>query len=122
MSGHRTNQDMMDGIDQFSLADPGNAGVIQANSELFFNRIELSTAGAETRTLPDPVRGGQFLSISMAVDGGNAVITAATAVNAAGNTTLTFADVTDTITLISIPDGAGGYRWSVVGNDGVALS
>lgn len=102
------------------LADPGDAGDIEPVAKDSY--VELVTAGAETRTLSDPDFAGQKLVVTMYTDGGDAVVTADSAVNVTGNNTLTFADVQDTISLVGVRDGASAYRWSVVGNDGVALS
>ena len=83
----------------------------------------VSGASGETNTLADPPAAGENLTLTMDTDGGgNRVITAATAINQAGNTIMTFGAVLDTVVLSSITDGAGGYRWHVISNDGVALS
>ena len=102
-----------------TLADPGDG---EAITPLVSSYVQLVTAGAETRTLSDPVSAGQLLTITMLTDGGDGVVTAASAVNQTGNNTLTFGAILDTITLVGIADGASSYRWSVVGNDGVALT
>jgi len=102
-----------------SYTDPGDAAAIAPTGNLY---VDLVTAGAETRTLSDPTAVGQNVTLSMKTDGGNCVVTAATQINQATNTVMTFADVGDTISLVSISDGASNFKWSVVGNDGVALS
>jgi hypothetical protein len=58
----------------------------------------------------------------MLTDGGDAVVTSDSPVNQTGNNTMTFGAILDTITFVGIADGASSYRWSVVGNDGVALT
>lgn len=102
-----------------TLADPGDAGAIAPVKGSY---VELVTAGAETRTLSDPTSAGVSLVITMLTDGGDGVVTAASPVNQTGNNTLTYAAILDTATFVSIADGAGTYRWAIVGNDGVALS
>jgi len=102
-----------------TLADPGDAGAIAPTKSSY---VPIVTAGAETRTLSDPVSTGQFLTLTMLTDGGDAVVTAASAVNQTGNTVMTFAAILDTVLLVSIADAAATYRWTIVGNDGVALS
>lgn len=120
MSGHRTAHDL---AKTDPHPDPGASGAIE-NIDHTPAIVELVSAAAETRTLPDPLRSGQILILTMKTDGGNITCTAATAINAAGNTIMTFADAGDTIMLVSIPDGASDYKWKVVGNEGtnVALS
>jgi len=102
-----------------TLADPGDAGAIAPTISSY---VQLVTAGAETRTLGDPSSAGQLLTLTMFTDGGDAVVTSDSPVNQTGNNTLTFGAILDTITFVGIADGASSYRWSVVGNDGVALT
>lgn len=83
--------------------------------------VRLTTAGAETRTLAAPTWAGQTLSIYFQTDGGDCVVTAAAAINQAGNTVMTFADAGDCITLVGVHNGSV-YVWRVLANDGVALS
>lgn len=100
------------------FADPGNAGAIDVR---YSGMTELVSAGAETRTLAAPKYPGQQCFLHMDTDGGDIVITAASAINAAGNTIMTFADVRDNITLRGVTVG-GALRWEVIANNGVALS
>ena len=57
----------------------------------------------------------------MKTDGGDCVITCATTVNQAGNTTITLNDAGDAVLLVGKVNGAN-KRWSVVSNDGAALA
>ena len=107
------------GLQPSVLTDPGDAGAISVTEGLAI--CALVSAGAETRTLADPQRSGQMLSLSFKTDGGDCVLTSASPVNQAGNNTLTFADAGDHILLIGSDDGAD-IEWRVVCNDGVALS
>ncbi len=100
------------------IADPGDAGAIPVTDT---GSVAIVTAGAETRALADPSYAGQVLSLSMDTDGGDCVVTAATAVNQTGNNTLTFADAGDVLVLVAV-DVAGSPVWRVMSNDGVALS
>lgn len=78
--------------------------------------------GAETNTLADPTFIGQWLSIFVDTDtSGARVITAASRINQAGNTTITLTEVGDFIKLEAITI-AGALKWQVVANDGAALS
>lgn len=101
-----------------AIADPGNAGAIPV---LNSGSVDIVTAGAETRTLAAPTFRGQLLSIGMKTDGGDCVITCATLVNATGNNTITLNDAGDVVLLQAKVNGAN-LRWSVVANDGAALS
>lgn len=103
-------------------SDPGDGGSIQADRDHGLVLLESGSSG-ETRTLKDPLKAGIMLSICLETDGGgNVVVTAETAINQTGNNTITLADAFDTILLLSIPDGSGGYKWKILGNDGAALS
>lgn len=101
-----------------AITDPGDAGAIPVTDTGY---CPLVSAGAETRTLADPSFAGQRLTLGFDTDGGDCVVTAATAVNQTGNNTLTFADAGDHLELVAITI-AGSLVWRVVANDGVALT
>ena len=101
-----------------AIADPGDEGAIPVTRS---GSCPLVTEGAETRTLAAPSFLGQMLNLAFKTDGGDCVITCATAVNQTGNNTLTLADAGDEILLVAGQSGAD-LRWRVVCNDGVALS
>lgn len=107
------HQDLTNVID-----DPGDGEAIPVADS---GTCQIVTGDAETRTLAAPTDVGQVLCLTMKTDGGNCVVTASAAINAAGNNTMTFADVTDTILLVGAISGADKV-WRVMGNDGVALS
>lgn len=100
------------------ITDPGDAGAIPVGLS---GNCAITTAAAETRTLAAPERAGLKLAISMDVDGGNCVITAAAAINQAGNNTITMADAGDALFLEAVQVG-GANVWHTIGNDGCALS
>jgi hypothetical protein len=100
------------------IADPGNGGAIAVAAS---GTCRLVSGGAETRTLAIPTFIGQVIVLTFETDGGDIVATAASAINVAGNTKMTFGDIGDTITLFGAIRG-GTRQWSVQGNDGVALS
>lgn len=100
------------------LSDPGDAGALPVTRSA---TVAITTGGAETRTLAIPAVPGIELTLSLDVDGGDCVITAAAAVNQTGNNTLTMADAGDEITLRAVRKAAA-LVWRVVSNDGVALS
>lgn len=116
MSGHSFLLDWGNG--PWEQPDPGNAGKLPRDQVCM---ISLVTTGAETRTLADPVREGIVLQLNFLTDGGDCVVTADSAINAATNTIMTFADAGDYIMLVSRKFGTG-YRWVVAANDGTALS
>jgi hypothetical protein len=103
------------------VPDPGNAGAIANN--LSGSLALTYGAGAETRTLANPIVVGQVIAISVASAGaGTCAITVAGAINQAGNTVMTFNNVADFIQLTAINRG-GNLRWQVSApNDGVVLS
>ncbi len=102
-----------------SQQDPGNGKAIYP--EINPCVIDLITAGAETRDLPDPLGSGQILLLGFKTDGGDCVVTASSAINQTGNTQMTFTDPGEFIALASIAVGSG-FKWRTLGPaDGVAL-
>ena len=102
-----------------TIADPGTGVAIPVTNS---GSVAITTAGAETNSLADPTFMGQTLSLfadTYAV--GDRVVTAASRINQAGNTIMTFGAVGDFIKLEAITIG-GSLKWQVVSNDGVALS
>ena len=105
-------------VAEFTLSDPGN-GKALPNTQ--FGTIPIVTAAAETRTLADPQKAGLRLTLAMKTDGGDCVITVASAINSSGNTIITLNDAGDNIELRSIAVGSA-FKWRVVSNDGASLS
>lgn len=101
-----------------AIADPGASGAIPVTKS---GTVAITTAAAETRTLAIPGLAGIEIAISLDVDGGDCVITAASAINQAGNNTITLGDAGDIIVLKAIQK-AGALVWRVVVNDGCSLS
>ncbi len=106
------------------LGDPGTGHILPAKG--VYGSISLVIgSGAETNTLADPDHPGQMLYIvAYTVGGGTRAITAATAVNAAGNTIMTFNAVRDTLLLVAVPyaSNTARCRWEVILADSVSLS
>ena len=100
-----------------NIADPGNAGAIPVTASGVCN---ITSAGAETRTLAIPTFQGQRLNLCMNVDGGDVVITVASAFNQAANTTITMNDAGDSAELVGTLIGSA-LRWRLVYNDGCTL-
>lgn len=121
MTAHRVGQDLYEAAEDYlQILDPGDGEAIYPGSRSL-GFVSLKTSGAETRTLPDPDRMNVRLTLAFEDDGGDCVVTAATAINANGDNIMTFAEESDVIDLISVKKGSA-YVWRVVGNDGVALS
>lgn len=109
-----------DGSSIAAVADPGDAAAIPVTKSA---SIAFTTGGSgETGSLAAPAAAGIMLSLTLDVDGGgDRVVTSAVAVNAAGNTSLTFADAGDHLALIGVQVG-GSLVWRVLANDGVVLA
>lgn len=119
MSPHTLNA-QLGGLKK-EISDPGTGTPIVS---AFFDAVVPIVTGAsgQTNTLPNPEHGGNLLTLWLKTDGGgDRVITAATAINATGNNTITMNDANDSITLMSVPSGSG-YRWQEVANKGASLS
>lgn len=101
-----------------AIADPGAAGAVPVTKS---GSVAITTAAAETRTIAIPGVAGISIAISMDVDAGDCVITAAAAINQTGNNTITLNDAGDTIVLTAVQK-AGTLIWRVVVNDGCTLS
>jgi hypothetical protein len=100
------------------VADPGDAGAVPVTASA---SVSFVSAGAETRTGAVPTFVGQQLSLGFKTDGGDCVVTFASAINQAANTIGTFADAGDHLLVAAIENG-GALAWRIVANDGVALS
>jgi hypothetical protein len=102
------------------VADPGDTGAIPVVRS---SNVALTSGGTgETRTLAIPSATGITLDLSFDVDGtGDIVVTAASAINQATNTIMTFSDAGEHIRLTAV-QVAGALVWRVVANDGVVLS
>lgn len=107
------------GLQPSLIRDPGSSGAIDVSRSGY---CELTTAGAETRTLADPTYRGQILDLVFVVDGGDCVVTAASAVNQTGNNTITFTDVGEHTRLVGAYNATDGWEWKTIVNDGAALT
>jgi len=101
-----------------AITDPGDAGAIPVTKS---GSVAITTAAAETRTIAIPAIAGITIAVSMDVDGGDCVITAAAAINQTGNNTITLNDAGDIIVLTAVQK-AGALVWRVLVNDGCTLS
>lgn len=101
-----------------AIADPGDAGAIPVTTNGVCN---MTSAAAETRTLADPTFIGQQLTLCCDTYVGNIVVTAASAVDSAAHTVMTFGAAGRCVTLVGVTVG-GSRKWRLVGADGVVLS
>ena len=76
---------------------------------------EVTSTGANALTLADGTTVGQMKIITMVVDGGDATLTPTTFAN---GSTMTFADVNDTVCLV----WANTIGWVIVSSSGVAVA
>jgi len=100
---------------QSIIADPDDAGAIPATGS---GSCALVSGGVATRTLADPTVIGSLLNIYLKTDGGTITLTTASPMNQAGNNTLAFADVGDSVQLMAIEDGSD-IEWRVLQVDGM---
>ena len=102
------------GVQPAIIPDPGNGGTFEvARSGI----IELTSAAAETRTLPDPTFRGQQLDLVMVVDGGDITITASSPVNQTGHTSIVASAVGGFIRLVGKYNATDGWEWQEVMED-----
>lgn len=84
--------------------------------------IQMTSSGSETRNLPSPSYMGQTITLTL-ISANSVAVTAASHINSATNTVMTFNAVGETIRLEALPtNGASALRWRIVFNDGVGLS
>lgn len=88
--------------------DPGAGGTINCDRSPMF--VELISAAAETRTLARPSRVGAVLTLHMRTDGGDITLTVTGGFNEDGDTSYTFSDPGQFLSLISCYDGTN-YYW-----------
>lgn len=108
------------GVEPDIIPDPGNGGAIDTSRS---GICELTSAGAETRTLPDPTFRGQQIDLVAVAVGGNITITAASPVNQTGHTTITASAVGGFIRLVGKYNATDGWEWQeVVEDTGITTS
>ncbi len=104
------------------LADPGTGVAIGVTRSAYVG-LTIGSAGAETNTMAIPTFVGQRMIIAAEVVGtGTRAVTAAQAINKAGNTHMTFAAVRDTVVLEAVRITGPALRWEVTATDGAVLS
>lgn len=102
------------------VADPGTGVAIPVTKDASVALVV--GAGAETNTLAIPSYEGQLMVLACKSNGGGTrTVTAASAINVAGNTHMAFSAASQVLTLRGVQRG-GALAWSVQGNDSVVLS
>ncbi len=113
-SGGRPQTEEIDsrGVAPVIIVDPGDGGAIDVSRSGY---CEITTTGVDdTRTIADPTFRGQEIFLTLVVDGGDAVITAASAVNQAGNTIITFSDIGESCVLRGHHNATDGFEWVAI--------
>lgn len=106
---------LKDGL--FTGRDPGNAGALAVDRNMI--QFELVTAGSETRTLANPDRAGMLVGVVLKTDGGDCVLTTASAYDQGAHTDVTFDDAGDYAVFQSMAVGTG-FRWRLIAAGGVS--
>lgn len=98
----------------FALRDPGASAALP---HTLCGQVQLITAAAETRTQPDPLKAGLEYSIAMRTDGGDCVVTFATAYDDFSSTTMTFNTVGQVAKFVSVRVSDSAFRWKLLSLD-----
>lgn len=101
------------------VADPGNAGALSVAYP--YAVINITTAGAETRTVAAPTFANQRLVVAFDVRVGNVVITSATTLNSTLNNTVTL-DAAGKWVEFQAVRLAGALVWRATTAGGAALT
>jgi hypothetical protein len=90
------------------LQDPGNGGALPTTE---YGQVQIRTLAAETRTAANPSKPGLQMSLAFRSDGGDCVITFASAYDDNGTTVLTLTDVGQVVTFESVRVSNSACRW-----------
>src|SRR5262245_41768449 len=104
MSAHSLLHDLANAAAS-SIKDPGDAGTIKLEGRSL-GVCEIVTTGSQTRTLPAPVRSGQWVSLQAKTMAGAATITITGGINPNGDTTFVLTNAGDFIVLLSVRTAA----------------
>jgi hypothetical protein len=85
--------------------------------------ISVNTAGVEANTLAAPTFAGQIIEMfATSIAAGARTVTVSASINQAGNTTIAFDTINDSICLIAYAsDSVGTLAWAVLYNNGCTL-
>lgn len=118
MSAHRVLRDFFRAFESVGPGignDPGNAGTITPT--MWGQVFLITTAGAETRTLARPDKAGILASVVLDTDGGDLTLTVTGGYDAAGDTSIVFADAGDMAVFMSVKTGTT-FQWTIVSHEG----
>ena len=108
------------GVQPVIIPDPGDTNTIDTSRSGY---CELTTGGAEVRTLGDPVFRGQIIDLIFFFDGGDCVVTADSPINQNGDTIMTFSDIGESVRLMGHHNATDGWEWVIISlANGVVLS
>lgn len=116
MSAHNVLFEMFSEACPYCPKDPGASGQLIADRQ--FCLFEITTAGAEARTLDQPDSAGKLCAVVLDARGGDLTLTVTGGYNSSGSTSLTFGDAGDFVMFYSIEVGTSFY-WRPIGADGV---
>ena len=117
MSAHRVLHDMLRA--PFRIASTTNAETLHVSR--WGGVFEVTTAAAETRTLPVPTKPGMECMVVLDADGGDLTLTVTSGYNQAGDTAIVFGTAGDWAIFKSVEIGTN-YRWRLVAQEGTDAS
>jgi hypothetical protein len=117
MPAHKVLHDVHGGD---PIKDPGASGTIQVDRSPAY--CGLQSATAETRTLARPLKRGAVVTLAMEVDGGDITLTVTGGINEDGDTTFTFSDPGQNLTLVAcatVSSGTSTLFWRKLSDYGL---
>src|SRR5690348_1072053 len=118
MTAHRINYDLHNGKNL--ITDPGASGTITVDRSLAV--CNLTSAGAETRTLARPTKAGVIVSIHLQSRVGDVTLTVTGGYDTGANTTIVFGAESQYAVFESFQlKSAGNYFWRLVKLEGGAV-
>ena len=102
----------------WEIDDPGASGALPNDKS---GVVNLVSAAAEGRTLANPVKSGQRLTLALAHDGGTITVTTSSTLEGTGNGSIVLDDLGDDCELLSVGRETA-YNWQVVGGYGYGIS
>ena len=102
---------------QSECKDPGASGTFAINQSV--SCINLVSAAAEARTMPDPAKAGCLVLLHHYTDGGDITVTFSTAFTEDGATTFVFSEVGQMLLLMSVRVSASALAWRKISDYGI---
>lgn len=107
----------------FRIDDPGDGGSIIVDRNR--GTCLVTTAAAETRTLPRPTKAGLVTRVQLYVDGGDCTLTVTGGYNEDGDTSITLDDIGDYVEFESIVTSDGStetFYWQITSQRGTNVA